>query len=101
MTPRAGGPMPSMPQLHVSSLGGGKRQPPPSRGSTVAYRETRAAWSEDGPVSQAKLDLWSKLVKTCSEERELPTRRGLFVGIAGVFYAAKSAGCDGQILPRN
>merc|ERR1711988_231127 len=62
------------------------------RGSV--FRQTNAAWTEDSSVSESKLNLWYELVRTCAEERELPTRRGLFVGIAGVFYAAKTAGCD-------
>merc|ERR1712150_169770 len=35
-------------------------------------------------------------------ERHLPSdRRGLFVGISGIFYAAKAAHCDGKVLQQH
>lgn len=70
--------------------------------TTLNLTETRPAWSEDGPVHAEKLQLWRELIDACGEEIELPgAQRGLFVGISAIFYAAKAAGCDGQILARD
>mmetsp|Transcript_64668 Transcript_64668/g.140841 ORF Transcript_64668/g.140841 Transcript_64668/m.140841 type:complete len:1198 (-) Transcript_64668:69-3662(-) len=65
-------------------------------------KETKAAWSEDGPVPERRLELWEQLVERCAEERGLPyEQRGLYVGISAVYYAAKLAKCDGLILERD
>merc|ERR1712113_861545 len=60
------------------------------------------AWPEDGPVKIDRLQKGKMLAETCAKERGLPEKqRGLFVGISGIFYAAKAAGCDGKILQRD
>jgi len=71
-------------------------------GKTSWPEETRPAWPEDGPVDRGSLDLWRQLIASCAEERGLPTQqRGLFVGISALFYAAKLAGCAGEVMPRD
>jgi len=65
-------------------------------------KETRPAWPEDGPVDANRLELWRQLVCSCAEERGLPTQqRGLYVGISALYYAAKLAGCAGEVLVRD
>eukprot|EP00928_Gymnodinium_smaydae_P008522 TRINITY_DN13101_c0_g2_i1.p1 TRINITY_DN13101_c0_g2~~TRINITY_DN13101_c0_g2_i1.p1 ORF type:complete len:1186 (+),score=269.39 TRINITY_DN13101_c0_g2_i1:291-3848(+) len=64
--------------------------------------ELQKAWGEDGPVDPKSLETWEQLVRSCCEDFGLPNeRRGLFVGISAVFYAAKAAKCDQQILDRD
>eukprot|EP00403_Amphidinium_massartii_P020864 CAMPEP_0178393008 /NCGR_PEP_ID=MMETSP0689_2-20121128/11968_1 /TAXON_ID=160604 /ORGANISM="Amphidinium massartii, Strain CS-259" /LENGTH=1116 /DNA_ID=CAMNT_0020013591 /DNA_START=121 /DNA_END=3468 /DNA_ORIENTATION=- len=64
--------------------------------------ETRPAWSEDGPVDATLLQQWRDLVLICAEERDIPReRRGMFVGISAVFYAAKLANCAEMVLDRD
>lgn len=63
--------------------------------------ETRPAWDEDGPVDNKRIDMWEELILACAAESDLPSgQRGLFVGISAVFYAAKSAKCDGRVMDR-
>jgi len=81
--------------------------PPASRpsgrtGRHASFTETKAAWSEDGPVCPERLEQWRELVTTCADESHFPTeQRGLFVGISAVYYAAKLAGCEDKVLKRD
>lgn len=62
-------------------------------------KETRPAWSEVGAVDPKRLQLWKELVSACATEKGFPiTKRGLFVGISAVFYAAQEAGCDDRLM---
>jgi len=65
-------------------------------------KDTRPAWTDDGPVDPKRLRLWRDLVEACAAENGLPTQqRGLFVGISAVYYAAAEAKCDGLVLERD
>jgi len=65
-------------------------------------KATRPAWSEDGPVDKERLTLWYNLLQACADERGFASqKRGLFVGISAIFYAAKLAGCDQMVLERD
>jgi len=81
--------------------------PPASRpsgrtGRHASFTETKAAWSEDGPVCPERLEQWRELVTTCADESHFPTeQRGLFVGISAVYYAAKLAVCEDKVLKRD
>jgi len=61
--------------------------------------ETRPAWTEEGPTEHKRVQLWKELVAACALERGFPiNRRGLFVGISAVYYAAVEAGCENKLM---
>lgn len=58
--------------------------------------ENREVWNEQ------RMGEWADLIKCCLKEHQVVSgQRGLFLGITAVYYAAKDAGVDCQLIRRD
>eukprot|EP00397_Hematodinium_sp_SG-2012_P001422 GEMP01001424.1.p1 GENE.GEMP01001424.1~~GEMP01001424.1.p1 ORF type:complete len:1011 (+),score=179.60 GEMP01001424.1:380-3412(+) len=61
-----------------------------------------AIWGEKRDLTQADLEEWRGIVKKQVERKNMPrNKRGFFVGISAIAYAAKAAKIADRIVPRD
>jgi hypothetical protein len=73
----------------------------PLTADTLGY----AMWPRTEPMTEEKIEKWRNHIQTEIGKMDLPPNlkgnlRGVYIGISAVFYAAKSAGCAEELLPK-